>query len=192
MKKALIIIGAVFAGLILLVLVGAAVGEDPQQPVVVIQSAAPVAEPTVAEPTPVPTPEPVTTLTSDEQRVYEFISSEFPDLLERTTKLIAMLESDASYAAIVKRLSHDGDEFVTLTKRWNNIDWGYGEVSDLEDDFNAYMNASRAFYRNWANGIVGGANIDQCATNAVKAEIKMDKVAPRVQAHLADLEGGSY
>lgn len=191
MKKALIIIGAVFAGLILLVLVGAAVGEDPQQPVVVIQSAAPVPEPTVAEPEPVATPEPAATLTSGEQRVYDFISAEFPTLRHDNEKLCAMLNGDASYAAIIKRLTGDGEKFIALTKRWNRMDWGYGEVSDLEDDFDAYMNASRAFYRNWVNGITGG-NTDQCAANAVKAEAKMDRYAPRVEAHLDELEAGTY
>jgi hypothetical protein len=103
-----------------------------------------------------------------------------------------MLDGDASYGVIVKRLTNDGGAFIKLTKRWNRIDWGYGEVSDLEDDFDAYMNASRAFYRNWVNGIVGGGNVDQCATNAVKAELKMDRYAPRVERHLDELEEGTY
>jgi hypothetical protein len=173
MKKALIIIAAIFLGLGFLALVGSVI-EKPAQVVMVD-----------------PEPTPVATLTNDEQRVYDFIATEFPELRDMNVKIIAVLDGNGSYTAMVKRLTSNGEAFIALTGRWNDIDWGYGQVSDLEDDFDAYMNASRAFYRNWVNGISGG-NVDQCATNAVKAELKMEKLVPRIEEHLAELDNVSY
>lgn len=177
MKKALIIIGAVFAGLVVLVIVGGVI-ESNQQPIVVMQSPAPEAGQAAPG------------LTGDEQRVYDFIAVEFPKLRDMNDDLILTLEGD-SYGTMLRELKRSSVAFLELTKRWNRLDWGYGAVSDLEDDFDLYMNNTRAFYRNWLKGI-SGENTTLCATNAVKAESKMNDLVPRIEGHLDELSDGTY
>lgn len=178
MKKALIIIGAVFAGLALLAIVGSMLPSDePQKVVIVTETQTPTAEPAISE------PDPVVVLNDQEQRVYSFVERTYPKL-------------DTLYGRTLKAIDRNSvtglvaccEQFIAYGKGWKRLDWANGEVTDLETAFGEYMEANRRYYKNWLNGTVGGGNLTQCATNAIKAEESMTKWAPRVEEELAAVE----
>lgn len=177
MKKALIIIGAVFAGLALLAIVGSLLPSDEPQEVIVV-------EPTPAQEADV---QAAAALTDEELRVYRYIERTFPkvdDLYSRTQDAIDVEDPSALVSCC--------EEFIKYAKTWERLDWANGEVTDLETAFGAYMEGSRKFYKNWLAGTFGDGNVSQCAANAIKAQDTIETWAPRVEDRLVELEAEVY
>lgn len=178
MKKALIIIGAVFAGLALLAIIGSFLPSDEPQQVVIVDPT-PAAE---AE-----APAPATELTSEELRVYRYIDRTFP-------------ETERIYARMLKAIERENpadlvaccEQYIRYGKTWERLDWANGEVTDLETAFGEYMEGNRKFYKNWLSGTFGEGNMRQCAANAIKAQDAIEKWAPRVEDRLGELEAEVY
>jgi len=178
-KKVIIIIGVVFLGIIALAIVGAFIGGDePQEVVIVEKTVAPTVEPTVA---PAPEEQEVV-LTSEEAKVYKYIARTYPKVDALYARMKNVIERDS-----VSGLVDCCDEFVGYAKSWQRLDWANGQVTDLETAFGSYMEGSRKYYRNWLNGTLGGGDITQCATNALKAEAVIDRWAPRVEDRLDEV-----
>lgn len=183
MKKALIIIGAVFGGLILLAIVGSMLPSDePQEVVIVTKTETPAAAiDTSVE-------EEAVALTSDEQRVYDYIAEMYPRVQKDFKKSCTFTDgevtnNDAENLKAIATITECATSFIPYAEEWNNLDWGYGEVSNLEDAFDAYMKGVSRYYVNWLDGISGG-NVEACSRRAVLAELKAEKWAPRVEDEL--------
>ena len=189
MKKALIIIGAVFAGLALLAIVGSMLPSDEPQKVVVVQE---TVEATPTEPAEVEVAPTAPTLTTKEQRIYDFISLNYPKLVDLRADFDQCLWDGSSNAKRIRVLVKCSAQFVTIAEKWNEAGWGYGRVADLEDAFDDYVNATKRWYKNWVAGVYGSTNTDLAASNAIKAEKQMNKIEPRVEARLADIEDTIY
>jgi len=183
MKKALIIIGAVFAGLVLLAIVGSMLPSDEPQEVIIVEKTS----------TPAPTEEQTSSLSPKEQAVYEFIARNYPKAqkLFANTRAVTDKEFTNDGYSDIKTIVADATAFRKIAQPWADMDYQYGAVEELEEDFETYMVAVRTYYKNWLNGISGG-NAERCATNAVKAEYKAEKLAPRIEGHLDQLGEGSY
>jgi hypothetical protein len=179
MKKALIIIGAVFGGLILLLLVGAAVGED----TVVVQGTAPE----VTAP-----PEPAITLTAKEQRVYEFIAEKYPKVRAMNDATCESVDDeDASGLDTIQVVIDNSNDFVDIGEEWKELDFVGGEVDKLERDFDGYIDASVDYYMAWLKAADGNTS-DAAIAKAVKARNTFENLDENIEAHLAELEEGSY
>ncbi len=173
MKKTLIIIGAVFAGLALLAIVGSMLPSDEPQEVIVV------------EPTPTQEPEAPAepTLTAEELRVYRYIERTLPKTNRLYERMLRAIDRESMNGLIAC-----SEEYITYAKSWEKLDWANGEVTDLETAFGEYMEGNRKFYKNWLAGVVGDGNVEQCAANAVKAERAINRWAPRVEDELAAID----
>ena len=180
MKKALIIIAAIFGGLILLAVVGSILPEDPA---LTIDKDA-----EVQQLVPEATAEEVASLTSKEQRIYDFIALNYPKLVELRADFDECLWNDSSNAKRIRVLVKCSGQFAGIAQQWNKAGWGYGQVADLEDAFDDYVNATRRWYKNWVAGVYGSTGTDLAASNAIKAETQMDKFGPRVEAQLSEID----
>ena len=181
MKKALIIIGAIFLGLIALAIVGSILPEDPA---LTVDKDAEIAQPVIEE-----APEPAPTLDNDEQRVYDFIAENYPKidkLFNETLITVDIADGDSETALL--DLVDDASTYVELAKGWEELDWAGGKVRTLETAFGQYMVGTRRFYKNWLNGTVGGGDTTQCAKNAVKAQLLAEEWAPRVEERLEHID----
>jgi len=183
MKKALIIIGAVFAGLALLAIVGSMLPSDEPQKVVIVKE--------TMEATPIPAVETPATLSGEEEKVYEFIASSYPKVDALFAETCEMVDGEGEALDDIQTLIDNATAFATVAEKWADMDYAMGEVGSLESAFEEYMVASRKFYKNWLNGINGG-NVTQCAKNAVVARNKAEKWAPRVEERLAEIEDTIY
>lgn len=155
---------------------------------IVVMSPAPAPTVTV---TPSPEATPTPTFTADEQRTYDFVSETFPKLEDMNATLFDVLDNGSNSKAIIA-LGNAAQRFVKIKRDWNRIDWAYGAVSDLEDDFNIYVNATTRYLRAWGNGIYGNGSIDKCVEEAYKARQRIESYDSRVTGHLAELAGESY
>jgi hypothetical protein len=176
-KKVLIIIGIVFVGFLLLVVVGSVIEDKLKQPVVFI---------TVA---PTPTSSGTVTplqevLSYDEQRTFDFIDRKFVLLREINQNLMSVLDkNNQNDLACITAIADAAKSLLPIKKAWNRLDWAYGVVSILEDDFNRYMNATTRYVRAWSKGVLGG-NLQQAARDAYYSRQRIKRFGPRVEQRL--------
>lgn len=177
----------IFLGVLVILLALLAVGCGTKT--IVVMSPAPQATVTV-------TPSPLATeaqagLNDAEQRTYEFIAVNYPKLRSLNERAFTTLDSDStSTRKAISTLVSCGQPFLAMNKRWNRVDWAYGAVGNLEDDFDHYVDATRRYYKNWVDALTGG-NLGTCAQNAINARDRMDKYGPRVEAGLSEVEGST-
>lgn len=184
LKKTLTIV----ALLVLAATVAACGGETEPQAVVTV-TATPTPTPTY---TPTPTPDPTESFTSLERKNYIFIERNYEILSEVTDEFMGHADaSDLSDMALMSLCTDACGDWIRISKKWNRIDWSYGETSQLEDHFDRYMNATNSYLRNWLNLLLGDGNFDQQCENIFKAEERIEKYGPRVERELERLAGDS-
>ncbi|MFO7693755.1 MAG: hypothetical protein R6V57_11775 [Vicinamibacterales bacterium] len=120
---------------------------------------------------------------------FDFVAKKYPVLAELNDDLRQHCdEGDLTDLALLKRFASAARTWVNIDKRSERLDWSYGETAVLEDSFHRYLNASRAFYRNWGLVLAGDGNWGQHQENIWRAEDRIDKYGPRVESELERIE----
>ena len=127
------------------------------------------------------------TLSYDEQRSFDFIDAKFPLVREINSDLMYELDQDSTTTDEgIIAVTHAAERLIPIKRAWGRLDWGYGAVNDLEDDFNVYVNATTRYARAWASGLTGG-NVNQAAWDAVNSRERIERFGPRVEQGIDDL-----